>query len=158
MNEKEVCVSNTVCVVEKESMLMCMHAWVFLCLWVCLLRTFGCGVDGGSPLKHKMNRSGRVMWLSRPFRFNYELITRQDHRTGKRAGSRGGETKKNNNWEKTEGWKLLVKPFSWWMPENVTQERHLLCKPSAWMWGEKYHTYTLYLQWHAKQFLDHWLV
>lgn len=37
------------------------HAHVYACMGVCLLGICGCGVDGGSPLKHKMNRSGRVM-------------------------------------------------------------------------------------------------
>lgn len=50
-----------------------------------------------------------VMWVSRLFRFNYELITRQDRGPGRWAGSWGGETKENNNWERTEGWKLLLK-------------------------------------------------
>lgn len=106
---RNVCVTH-MCGWERE------HAHVYACmgvsLRVCLLAINGCGVHGGSPPKRKMNRSGRVMWLSRPFRFNYELITRHDHSAGKRAGSWGGETKENNNWEKIEGWKVLVKPFS----------------------------------------------
>ncbi len=54
---------------------------------VCLLDVSGCGVRSGGPPKRKMNSSGRVMRVSRPFRFNYELITRQDHSAGRRAGS-----------------------------------------------------------------------
>lgn len=79
---------------------------------VCLLDTSGCEVHSGGPPKRKMNNSGRVMWVSRPFRFNYELITRQDHHTGRRAAAWGGETKESNNTERSEGWKLVLKLFS----------------------------------------------
>lgn len=81
------------------------------CVCVCWTSVGG-GVRSGGPPERKMNSSGRVMWVSRPFRFNYELISRQDHSTGRRAGGWGGETKENNNRERTEGWKLLLKPFS----------------------------------------------
>lgn len=106
--------------------------------YMCLLDISGCGAHSGGPPKRKMNSSGRVMWVSRPFRFNYELITRQDHSAGRRAGSWGGETKENNNRERIEGWKVLLKPFSSSLlsysdtvyeelRENITH-RHLTCR------------------------------
>lgn len=139
---RNVCVTH-MCGWERE------HAHVYACmgvsLRVCLLAINGCGVHGGSPPKRKMNRSGRVMWLSRPFRFNYELITRHDHSAGKRAGSWGGETKENNNWEKIEGWKVLVKPFSQHVGrcQKTNKKKHeegiFSANPQLECW-EKYHT------------------
>lgn len=78
-------------------------------LVLCLVDIGGCGAHNGGPPERQMNSSWWVMWVSRPFRFNYELITRQDRGAGRWAGGWGGETKENNNWERTEGWKSLLK-------------------------------------------------
>lgn len=98
-----------------------------MCVW---WASVGVGLHSGGLPKSKMSNSGRFMWVSRPFRFNYELITRLDHSAGRRRGVWGGETKENNN---REDWGVEITPKAilsahWWMPKNITHGGHLNCK------------------------------
>lgn len=63
----------------------------------------------------------RVMRLSRPFRFNYELISRQDQsagrnkkrkggRAGRQAGRQAAEGARHRRKKKNNNWKRLLKP------------------------------------------------